>query len=257
MANVAKAKVLTKDKFHHLLHKSIDKPLVDEIDEDEDFPTIQTHALSWAIAQVNVNTKNILVDVYLNYKNNDLTPAEHTKLINLSNTGIQHFWSRAITVDGTVFTTQVKAHNRNSNSIPVDLYIERDKTYARSMNPANFGIDASFIYNEGAFSNKRFPASAADDDFKQVSAHEFGHSVLMHAGGISLSWGHKGSTNALTQSVKSSTPGYPASGPVDLMKYYDYDKSKGMRFSALAKRTKAEEIDIKRLIWGAKLIWVK
>jgi len=171
--------------------------------------------------------------------------------------GIRHYWSRSITVDGIAFNTVVKAHNRSSKSIPVDLYIERGKKYSRSMNPADFGIDASFIYNEGAFSNKRFSKTAADDDFKQVCAHEFGHSVLMHAGGVSLSWGHKGSTNAITQSAKSTTPGYPAAGPVDLMKYYDYDKSRGMRFSSLAKRTKAAEIDVKRLIWGSKLLWVK
>jgi len=251
------SKELTEAKFHQILHNSINKPLTDIVDEDEDFPISKTHAVTWAKCQVNIKTKNILVDVYINYKNNDLTQAEFTKLINLSNAGIQHYWSRTISVDGVKLTTIVKVHNRNSNSIPVDLYIERDKGYSRSMNPASFGVDASFIYNQGAFSNKRFPKSAADDDFKQVSAHEFGHSVLMHAGGVSLSWGHKGSTNALTQSVKSSTPGYPASGPVDLMKYYDYDKSKGMRFSSLSKRTKAAEIDVKRLVWGAKLIWAK
>lgn len=82
--------------------------------------------------------------------------------------------------------------------------------------PAFLGIDASFIYNEGAFGDHR-----TDLDFQLVAAHEFGHSVLMYAGGLPLSWSHKGSTNPLTQTVKTSTPGYPKSGPIDLMKYYD------------------------------------
>jgi len=60
--------------------------------------------------------------------------------------------------------------------------------------------------------------------FQLVSAHEFSHSVLMYAGGIPLSWGHKGSTGVLSQSAKSSTPGYPKSGAIDIMKYYDWKK---------------------------------
>jgi len=81
---------LTEGKFHYLLHKAIDKPLVDEIDEDEDFPVPETHALSWANAQVNLKTKQILVDVHLNYKNNDLSQTEYQKLVKLSNDGIRH-----------------------------------------------------------------------------------------------------------------------------------------------------------------------
>jgi len=55
------------------------------------------------------------------------------------------------------------------------------------MNPAILGIDASFVYNKGYLGN----LGRADDDFKLVEAHEFGHSVLMYAGGLPLSWGIK------------------------------------------------------------------
>lgn len=71
-----------------------------------------------------------------------------------------------------------------------------------------------------------------------------------------LSWGHKGSTGVLSQSTKSSTPGYPKSGAIDLMKYYDWKKNS----ASLLRRTTdsiAMDIDVKRLIWGANIKWVK
>ena len=151
------------------------------------------------------------------------------------------------------FTVKVQAVHCNANSmIPVDLRIETDPNkYARSMNPAFMGIDARFIYNKGFFPNNIM----ADNDFKLVAAHEFGHSVLMRAGGIPLSWGHKGSTNSITQSVKSSTPGYPKNGPIDLMKYYDWNKSR-IQFHRRVSDTTAMEVDVKRLIWAARIKWI-
>ncbi|MCF6254821.1 MAG: hypothetical protein L3J98_15275 [Gammaproteobacteria bacterium] len=89
-----------------------------------------------------------------------------------------------------------------------------------------------------------------------VAAHEFGHSVLMYAGGLSLSWGHKGSTNPITQSVKYSTPGYPEKGPIDLMKYYDPTKRSADLFRRMVDSA-AMDIDVKRLIWGAQIKWTK
>jgi len=131
--------------------------------------------------------------------------------------------------------------------------VETDEhKYARSMNPAILGVDASFIYNKGHF-GKRW---RADADFMLVAAHEFGHSVLMYAGGLPLSWGHKGTTNIITQSVKASTPGYPEKGTIDLMKYYDSSKVRA-NLSRRVSDTIAMEVDIKRLIWGAQIQWVK
>ncbi len=120
------------------------------------------------------------------------------------------------------------------------------------MNPAILGIDASFIYNKGW----HIDTENADFDFQLVSAHEFGHSVLMYAGGLSLSWGHKGSTNPVTQSVKSSTPGYPKKGLIDLMKYYDYKKVRA-DLSRRVVDSVVMGIDVKRLIWGAEIKWQK
>tara|TARA_B100002049_G_C16023298_1_gene351245 strand:+ start:769 stop:1062 length:294 start_codon:yes stop_codon:yes gene_type:complete len=93
-----------------------------------------------------------------------------------------------------------------------------------------------------------------DDEFKLVSAHEFGHSILMHVGGISLSWGHKGSTNIILQKVKSSSPGYPKQGKIDLMKYYNETKNTA-NLKGCVSGSKAVEIDIKRLIWSSSILW--
>jgi len=76
----------------------------------------------------------------------------------------------------------------------------------------------------------------------------------MYVGGISLSWGHKGSTNAILQNVKSSTPGYPANGNPDLMKYYDATKRKPEELQRINDSI-AMEIDIKRLIWSSEILW--
>jgi len=120
------------------------------------------------------------------------------------------------------------------------------------MNPAILGIDASFIYNKGYYGTRE----EDDADFMLVAAHEFGHSVLMYAGGLSLSWGHKGSTNVVTQSIKSSTPGYPEKGSIDVMKYYDQDKVRANLFRRV-RDSAAMSIDVKRLIWGASIKWSK
>ncbi|MCF6256518.1 MAG: hypothetical protein L3J98_08995 [Gammaproteobacteria bacterium] len=154
---------------------------------------------------------------------------------------------------GTSFMVRVKAEHNYQNAIPVDLYVETDKhNYARSMNPAILGIDASFIYNKGYYGT----SEEDDADFMLIAAHEFGHSVLMYAGGLSLSWSHKGSTNIVTQSIKSSTPGYPKKGSIDLMKYYDHEKVRANLFRRVSDSS-AMAIDVKRLIWGAQIKWSK
>lgn len=209
--------------------------------------------MPWANVTIFLKQKLINIQVYLNFKKNDLTDSDYQKLKKLAAEGIRQYWSRNIRVSKTNFMVKVQAHHRSFNAIPVDLSIETDKNkYARSMNPAMLGIDASFIYNKGYLGG----LGRADSDFKLIAAHEFGHSVLMHAGGLPLSWGHKGSTNPLTQSVKSSVPGYPKSGPIDLMKYYDGEKYRA-DFLTRVSNTVAMELDIKRLIWGAKIQWIK
>lgn len=255
----ANIEVLTLEEFHESIHKDIDKPVRDFrkrwVSAQKRYVKVPTgaHKVTWAEAIILLGQKQINIHVYLNFKKNELSDFDYKKLMRLACKGIGQYWSQNIKVSGINFTVRVQAYHRSNSAIPVDLSIETDENkYARSMNPEILGIDASFIYNKGRLGN----ASKADDDFGLVAAHEFGHSVLMYAGGLSLSWGHKGSTNPLTQSVKSATPGYPKSGPIDIMKYYDSDKA-AIFFNRRIIDTIAMEIDIKRLIWGAKIQWIE
>ncbi len=251
--------VLTLEKFHEALHKDIDKPVKNFRKEwnqaHHRHMKVHTgaHRALWAKAIVLLEQKVIIVHVNLNFKRNGISDADYEKLKYLARIGIDKYWSRRINVAGTSFMVRVKAEHNYQNAIPVDLYVETDKNnYARSMNPAILGIDASFIYNKGW----HIDAKNADSDFQLISAHEFGHSVLMYAGGLSLSWGHKGSTNPVTQSVKSSAPGYPKKGSIDLMKYYNQGKSEANLFRRVTDSV-AMETDVKRLIWGARIKWSK
>ena len=205
----------------------------------------RVHTSKWATSRVNLKSKVINIDIYIDFQRNSLSTADYTRLKNLAIKGIEQYWSRKINLSGQQFSVIVNVQHRRTESIDVDLYIETSSSYARSHNSGI--IDASFKYNQGFY--KGFPGQA-DKDFMLVSAHEFGHSVLEFFGGTGLSWRHKGSTTLLTQSTKSSTPGYPSKGEIDLMRYYDSSKNKKPVSSAMIySRTIADEIDVKRLIW--------
>lgn len=253
---------LTLDIFEEHLHKAIDKPTVNYRmvrvgpSRNGRGTTLKVHngahKATWAKTTINSRLRTINIDVYLNFKQNSLQQGDYLKLKTLAIAGIKQYWSNTITVAGVRFNVIVNPlHKSSSDAIPVDLEIEESESYGRSMNPAILGIDASFIYQRGA---PRATEKQVDDEFKLVSAHEFGHSVLMYTGGISMSWGHKGSTNVLLQNVKPSTPGYPSSGRIDLMKYYDTNKRSPSAFQRV-KNSAAIEIDIQRLIWSSKIVW--
>jgi len=234
-----------EDKFHTFIHKTIDKPY--RVGK----PHKREHSSRWADTVVTSATKSIGVTVHINFKSPKLTEAERLNLINLAAQGIGKYWSREITVDGVLYKVSVTAQHKSDSPLPAILKIEQDtKDYGRSVNAGVLGVDARFIYNKGFFPSATF----SDDDFKLVCAHEFGHSVLKAAGGISLSWGHKGTTGVISQAVKKSTPGYPTSGPIDLMKYYD-DKKQKASFSQLIKDSIVSEKDLMRLIWLSKIQW--
>lgn len=234
-----------EDKFHASLHNSIDKQY------RNGHPHKREHNSRWADTVVNSSTKVLNVTVHINFKSPKLTESERINLISLATQGIAKYWSRDITVDGTKYKAYVTAKHKPDSPFPAILKIDKDsKNYGRSFNPGVLGVDARFIYNKGFFPD----TATADSDFKLVCAHEFGHSVLKVAGGLSLSWGHKGSTGVLTQAVKRSTPGYPVSGPIDLMKYYD-DKKQKASFYQLINDSIVSEKDLMRLIWLSKIQW--
>lgn len=246
--------VANQEDFHTLIHSYIGTPttrykISGSHKNRRPRKVPKVHANEWADSIVNLNTKNISVNVYIDFQQNSLTNTEYTKLKSLASLGINHFWSRTINLSSDSFNVTVTVKNRKSRSIDVDLYIETDKEYARSHNSGL--IDASFKYNKGAY---RGMNSMADRDFMLVSAHEFGHSVLEYFGDSDLSWTHKDSTNKYLQNVKSSTPGYPSAGEIDLMKYYDGSKHL-VTASDRYKRTRADEVDLKRLVWMSNLIF--
>jgi hypothetical protein len=145
------------------------------------------------------------------------------------------------------FAVDVNAIQAGASAVEVGLRIERSERDARSYNIGLFGLDASFVYNAGYYA----VASDADEEFMLTAVHELGHSVLMEFDGMALSWAHKGSSG-LDQTVLRSTPGYPQTGEVDLMKYYDATKFVPSRSSIVA-ATRAAEQDVKRLLWLRRL----
>lgn len=238
-------KDLSEDTFHSALHKTIDKPYI------KNKPKRHEHSSRWADAVVASSSKRITVKVYVNFKSPKLTETQRKNLIELSTQGIGRYWSRDVTIGNATYAVTVSAQHKADSPFPVILKIHSDtKDYSRSFNAGVFGVNARFIYNKGFFPSTVF----SDDDFKLTCAHEFGHSVLQAVGGICLSWGHKGSTGVISQSVKKSTPGYPTSGPIDLMKYYD-DKKQKASFTQLVSDSIASEKDVMRLIWLSKIQW--
>jgi hypothetical protein len=246
---------LTPDQFHKLIHSAVGTPKVDYEVKRRGKTTIRKpksreHSANWAEATANLSSNKILLNVYLNMQQNSLSNKDFTRLKQLAKLGIELYWSTPITIGTDTFNVTVTANQRKNDSIQADLALNKMKDrndYDRSYNLATLGIDASFIYNEHTYNPNANPAFA-DYSYMLTCAHEFGHSVLMYFGGAGLSWSHKGSTHIVPQDVKSSTPGYPASGTIDLMKYYDANKNFVSVFGR-AQRTKAAEQDVKRLIW--------
>ena len=78
-----------------------------------------------------------------------------------------------------------------------------------------------------------------------------GHEILSAYGGESYSYGHKGTSNVVTQTERALDSGgetYPATGEIDLMKYYH-----GGYPSDYYSRIVAHEVDVESLIWLARV----
>ncbi|MCF2531010.1 helix-hairpin-helix domain-containing protein [Yinghuangia soli] len=199
----------------------------------------------WTSAKVDKAAKRIAVDVYVDCQNEDSLPqATFDKLRGLVISGIGKYWSRQVTYAGSTYTVQVTANQRNYAAEDLDLYIETGSGYRRSHNSGI--IDASIFYNKGFFGGMN---ANADRDYEITAAHEFGHAILEAWGGKALSWGHKGTVNANPfkfwnfQDPSPSATAYPATGEIDLMKYYT-----GSEPADYATRVIAAEDDVLRLI---------
>jgi hypothetical protein len=198
----------------------------------------------WVDVIVNIPARTVQIKVYIDCQNESKLPdTDFNNLKSLALNGIGRYWSRKINVDGVEYTVTTTATHRVDKSEDFDLYLETKNYYNRSHNTGI--IDASIIYNQGFFGGNK---AAADDDYRVTSAHEYGHAVLKAIGGTSLSWGHKGTSTTLTQKPLSSSPTYPASGPIDLMIYYN-----GSQPLDYAVRVVAAEEDVKRLIYLSQI----
>lgn len=258
MADTKPSTTISEEQFHQDIHNSIGKPttkyaLYGKGKNRTRKAISKQHRCEWTEASVNLKTKNIAIKVFLNFKQNKLSDSDYNRLKSLARLGISQYWSDTISIANQQFNLRLVVLHRTTQATDVNLKIDKNIKYARSHNSGL--IDASFIYNKGYHGTN---SGRADADFKLVSAHEFGHSILMYFGGRNLSWGHKGSTHPLLQSVKKSTPGYPTTGEIDLMKYYDYSKNTTPVFtSSLESRSKAANVDIKRLIWMSTIKFTK
>ena len=153
--------------------------------------------------------------------------AEFQRLKTLVFDGIARHWSRTggqalkeRTGPGTynLYELHTTALERSREpSIDVDVYVNRNPTYARGSNP--LVIDTSLFYNEAFFVSERVPAphATADADFALVAAHEIGHTVLYRTQGLRESITHHG-TSTVLQTVRRSAP-LPTGVDDDLMKY--------------------------------------
>jgi hypothetical protein len=192
----------------------------------------------WVDLHLDTGSRTIYVDVFVDCENeDDLGQQLFGRLKRLVLEGIGHYWSRAITQGPDVYNIVTTAHQRDSDSEDLDIYVIMDTEYEPSHNSGI--IDASLKYNQGFFGSN---ISAADQDFKVIAAHEWGHAVLENAEGRLFSWRHKGTTS-LTQDTLSSAPVYPTTGEIDLMKYYN-----GAEPADYDNRVLAADEDVKRLI---------
>jgi hypothetical protein len=245
---------MTADDFHEALHVDVGRPrhetrtvYAGRVTYKQVINEPNAHRARWAEATVNLGTHVVNVQVNLDLKQNKLSQQDYLRLCNLVFRGIRAYWSRPVRLRNEVFNVNVNGITKTIDAVEVDLMVENGAAYGRSHNMSILGIDASFIYNAGFFPS---PADA-DRDFMLTCAHEFGHSVLMEFGGIGHSWTHKGSTS-IVQATKSTTPGYPKTGDIDLMRYYD-DQKQSASFSRIIKDSRATEQDVKCLLWMSKL----
>ena len=136
--------------------------------------------------------------------------AEFRRLKALVLDGISRHWSRTggqalkeRTGPGTynLYELHTTALERSREpSIDVDVYVNRNPTYARGSNP--LVIDTSLFHNEAFFVDLKRrrpravsnPRAAADADFAMVAAHEVGHTVLYRTQGLKESITHHGTS---------------------------------------------------------------
>lgn len=195
---------------------------------------------AWVTSHVDSVNLRIEVEVAIRFfRARNLAADEFARLKALAAQGITRYWSRTIDYQGKDFGVRVAVTERERRALAMKVVINRDATFARSHNS---GIVAARLkYNGNSYENK----SRADRAFELMAAHEFGHSVLLAAGGWRHSWGHKGTAVSLLQRTRRRAPCYPQAGEIDLMCYYN---GIAPDFAACCSRTRAAASDVRALI---------
>lgn len=186
--------------------------------------------------------------------------------------GLNYHWGRNkdhsdaknVNISGELYEVYVNAMNIKDKSMDdVSLVYNTNGKWMRSGNPGsatsnpiswigNAVSREAICYNIGyiKYSNDWDYIYESDEntEFKFTSAHEIGHEILKSYGGTFYSYGHKGSVNTVTQSMKENAETYNKDGEIDIMPYYPIDPP-----LSLYSRYAAAEKDVLSLIWLTKI----
>jgi hypothetical protein len=185
--------------------------------------------------------------------------------------GLKYHWGRNaghsvakdVKINGESYEVYLNPINTNEKAMDdLDLIFNTNGDWMRSGNPGSATLNPiswvgnlvsreAVCYNVGYIKISRWryrEATSEDLEFKFTAAHEIGHEILKSYGGTGYSYGHKGSVNVVTQSMKDNAPNYPSSGEIDIMPYYPNDPplSQYNRYAAAEK-------DVLALIWFTKI----
>ncbi|WKL47767.1 DUF4280 domain-containing protein [Flavobacterium pectinovorum] len=174
-----------------------------------------------------------------------------------------HFATKNITINSEHYEIYLSPMNTENNAIKaVKLIYNTNGEWMRSGNPGsikdpmtavgNLVSRQAICYNVGYIKYSENWGYSYDnseiEEFKFTSAHEIGHEILKKYGGTFYSYGHKGSVNSVTQSMKKHAPPYPKNGEIDIMPYYPVSPP-----LSLYNRYEAAENDVLGLIWLTKI----
>ena len=185
--------------------------------------------------------------------------------------GLNYHWGRNanhavaknVNIVNDKYEVSMNAVNTTENSMDdVSLVYNTNGNWMRSGNPGtatwnpiswvgNAISREAICYNVGYIKGNtwRYREGFNEDiDFKFTSAHEVGHEILKSYGGTVYSYGHKGSVNVVTQSMKKDAPEFTEKGEIDIMPYYPSDPPIN-QFN----RYVAAEKDVLSLIWLTKI----
>lgn len=183
----------------------------------------------------------------------------------LVRSGLQTYWSRKITAGGATYDVRVDPVEATTKAMDdIDVAYNTNRDWARSSNPGSvrgfFSLFGNFVperivYNVGWIKFGTVwdyvTPTDADQEFSFTAAHEIGHEILSAYGGETYSYGHRGSSTVVSQRRKPLGDGgvsFPASGEIDVMKYYHGGRPPGF-FSRLL----VTEQDVESLIWLARV----